>query len=59
MQQVEYQVVERIPTVEEYLALREAVGWGWLDEHQTSNGCIHSSGSPFARASDGSARSSS
>jgi hypothetical protein len=28
MQQDEYQVVERIPTVEEYLALREAVGWG-------------------------------
>jgi GNAT superfamily N-acetyltransferase len=34
----EYQVVERIPTVEEYLALREAVGWGRLDEQMTARG---------------------
>ena len=38
MQQDEYQVVERIPTVEEYLALREAVGWGRLDEQMTARG---------------------
>lgn len=32
MQHEAYQVVECIPTVEEYLALREAVGWGRLDD---------------------------
>lgn len=37
-QQDEYQVVERIPTVEEYLALREAVGWERLDEQMTARG---------------------
>jgi GNAT superfamily N-acetyltransferase len=36
-----YQVVERIPTVEEYLALREAVGWGRLDEQMTASGLSH------------------
>src|SRR5947199_5443093 len=35
-QQEEYQVVECIPTVEEYLALREAVGWERLDEQITA-----------------------
>lgn len=34
----EYQVVERVPSVEEYLALREAVGWGRLDERMTAQG---------------------
>jgi GNAT superfamily N-acetyltransferase len=38
MQQEEYQVVERIPTVEDYLDLREAVGWGRLDEQMTARG---------------------
>ncbi|MBV9230074.1 MAG: GNAT family N-acetyltransferase [Chloroflexi bacterium] len=38
MQQDEYQVVERIPTVEEYLALREVVGWGQRDEQMTARG---------------------
>jgi hypothetical protein len=38
MQQEEYQVVERIPTVEDYLALREAVGWGRSDEQMTARG---------------------
>lgn len=32
----EYQIVECIPTVEEYLALREAVGWVRLDEQITA-----------------------
>jgi len=41
MQEDEYQVVERIPTVEEYLALREAVGWGRLDEQMTARGLTH------------------
>jgi GNAT superfamily N-acetyltransferase len=35
-QEEEYQVIERIPTVEEYLALREAVGWERLDEQITA-----------------------
>lgn len=35
-QEEEYQVVECIPTVEEYLALREAVGWERLDEQITA-----------------------
>jgi GNAT superfamily N-acetyltransferase len=35
-QQEEYQIIERIPTVEEYLALREAVGWGRRDEQITA-----------------------
>jgi GNAT superfamily N-acetyltransferase len=34
-------MVERIPTVEEYLALREAVGWGRLDEQMTASGLAH------------------
>ncbi len=34
----ECEVVERIPTVEEYLALREAVGWGRLDEQLCAKG---------------------
>lgn len=41
MQQSEtekYQFVERIPTVEEYLALREAVGWERLEEQMTARG---------------------
>ena len=41
MQEDEYQVIERIPTVEEYLALREAVGWGRLDEQVTVRGLTH------------------
>jgi GNAT superfamily N-acetyltransferase len=41
MQQDEYQVIERIPTVEEYLALREAVGWGRLDEQMTARGLAY------------------
>ena len=36
--QDEFQVVERIPTVEEYLALREAVGWGRLSEEMAARG---------------------
>ncbi len=42
MQQDDFQVVERIPTVEEYLALREAIGWGRLDEQMTARGLAHS-----------------
>jgi ribosomal protein S18 acetylase RimI-like enzyme len=38
MQQEEYQVVERIPTVEDYLALCEAVGWRRLDEQMKARG---------------------
>jgi len=38
MQQDEYQFVERIPSVEEYLVLREAVGWERLDEQITARG---------------------
>jgi GNAT superfamily N-acetyltransferase len=38
MKQEDFQVVERVPTVEEYLALREAVGWGRLDEQVTAIG---------------------
>jgi GNAT superfamily N-acetyltransferase len=34
----EYEVIERIPSVEEYLVLREAVGWGRLDEQMTARG---------------------
>ncbi len=41
MQEDEYQVVEGIPTVEDYLALREAVGWGRLDEQVTARGLTH------------------
>ena len=41
MQEVEYQVVEQIPAVEDYLALREAVGWGRLDEQVTARGLTH------------------
>ena len=41
MQEDEYQVVEQIPTVEDYLALREAVGWGRLDEQVTARGLTH------------------
>jgi GNAT superfamily N-acetyltransferase len=37
-QQEEYQLVECIPTVEDYLALREAVGWERLDEQMTARG---------------------
>jgi GNAT superfamily N-acetyltransferase len=36
-----FHVVERIPTIEEYLALREAVGWGRLDELMTERGLAH------------------
>jgi GNAT superfamily N-acetyltransferase len=35
-QQEEYQIVERIPTVEEYLALREAIGWAQVDEQMAA-----------------------
>jgi GNAT superfamily N-acetyltransferase len=38
VQQDEFQVVERVPTVEEYLALREAVGWGRLGEDMAVRG---------------------
>ncbi len=38
MQHDDFQVLERIPKVEEYLALREAVGWGRLDEQMTARG---------------------
>lgn len=41
MQEDEYQVVEQIPTLEEYLSLREAVGWGRLDEQMTARGLAH------------------
>jgi len=37
-QQEEYQIVECIPTVEKYLALREAVGWGRVDEQMAVRG---------------------
>jgi GNAT superfamily N-acetyltransferase len=40
-QQEEYQIVERIPTVEEYLALREAVGWERLDEQMTARALVN------------------
>jgi len=38
VQQNEFQLVERAPTVEEYLALREAVGWGWRSEEMAATG---------------------
>jgi GNAT superfamily N-acetyltransferase len=38
VQQDEFQVVERVPTVKEYLALREAVGWGRLSEEMAARG---------------------
>jgi len=41
MQRDEYQVIERVPTVEEYLALREAVGWGRLDRQIVARGLSH------------------
>jgi GNAT superfamily N-acetyltransferase len=37
-QQEEYQAVECIPTIEDYLALREAVGWGRIDEQMATRG---------------------
>lgn len=33
-----YRLVERVPTVEEYLALRAAVGWGRRDPEMTARG---------------------
>jgi GNAT superfamily N-acetyltransferase len=41
VQQDEFQIVERVPTVEEYLALREAVGWGRLGEEMAARGLAH------------------
>jgi GNAT superfamily N-acetyltransferase len=38
----EYEIVERTPTVEEYLALREAVGWGRVGERTAVSGLAHS-----------------
>lgn len=38
MQGESYQIIERVPTVQEYLALREAVGWGRLDERLAGQG---------------------
>jgi ribosomal protein S18 acetylase RimI-like enzyme len=38
MQHDEFQVVDRIPTVEEYLALRDAVGWGRPSEPLVARG---------------------
>jgi GNAT superfamily N-acetyltransferase len=38
MQDDSCQVVERVPAVGEYLALREAVGWGRLDERVAERG---------------------
>lgn len=33
-----FQIIERVPAVREYLTLREAVGWGRLDEHLAEQG---------------------
>ena len=41
MQEEKYQVVERAPTVEEYLALREGVGWMLFDREMTAQGLAH------------------
>jgi GNAT superfamily N-acetyltransferase len=38
MQNNSFQIVERVPAVSEYLTLREAVGWGRLDEHLAEHG---------------------
>jgi GNAT superfamily N-acetyltransferase len=38
MRTAEYTVVERVPTVDEYLALRQAVGWDRLDEQMAARG---------------------
>lgn len=38
MQNDSYQIIERVPAVGEYLALREAVGWGRLDERLAEQG---------------------
>ena len=38
MRREQFEVVERVPTVEEYLGLREAVGWGRRDEQMTARG---------------------
>ena len=37
MQHDEFQIVSGIPSVEEYLTLREAVGWGRRDEHMVAH----------------------
>jgi GNAT superfamily N-acetyltransferase len=34
----QFQIVSRVPTVEEYLTLREAVGWGTTDIQMTARG---------------------
>lgn len=41
MQEEKYQVIERAPTVEEYLALREGVGWMLFDREMTAKGLAH------------------
>ena len=33
-----FQIVERVPAVSEYLTLREAAGWGRVDEHLAERG---------------------
>ena len=41
----DYRIIERSPTVEEFLALREAVGWGDADPKATArglSGALHS-----------------
>jgi GNAT superfamily N-acetyltransferase len=38
MQNNSFQIVERVPAVGDYLALREAAGWGRLDEHLAEQG---------------------
>jgi hypothetical protein len=38
MQNDSFQIVERVPAVSEYLTLREAAGWGRLDEHLAERG---------------------
>ena len=38
MQEEEYQIVERTPTIEEYFALRKGVDWMLFDEEMTARG---------------------
>jgi ribosomal protein S18 acetylase RimI-like enzyme len=38
MQEEQYQVVERTPTIEEYFALRKGVGWMLFEEEMTAKG---------------------
>jgi hypothetical protein len=38
MQEEQYQIVERAPTIEEYFALRKGVDWMLFEEEMTAKG---------------------